>query len=602
MSGIGGLVGYGTGALTAATVCESMLAALKKRGQDEQGTFISQDVCLLHTCSNIPYTARGPIRAMLGQKAYVLAFDGELYNKEELVRELKTLGYRLQGSSDAEVVLHGYMAWGEPCLDRFLGMYAFAIWDSDKLFMARDRLGLKPFFYSIGSHGFMFASNISALLCHPQIQPAIDQNGVAELFLLGPGRTPGTTVFRDIRELRPGHWATYSKTQGLTMGQYWKLRARPHRESLEETTKSISDLLKDAIARQSIVPKGVSLGTFLSGGLDSSAIAALSNCKATFSVDYFGNDKHFNPTEFQPDDDSEFIRTMVSALRTSHSQVILGSDELADALTPAMEARGLPGMGDIDAALLLFCQKVKESVPVALSGEGADEIFGGYPWYQQEERLMADNFPWAQSTEYRCRFIAPHILSKFDPEAYIRTRYEKTIAAADILYDDEPIDRRIRQMFMLNIYWFLQNLAARNETMSAAAGITVRTPFLDHRLVEYLYNVPWAYKNHGDREKGLLREAAKGLVPEKIINRKKSPFPKTHNPAYMNRVTDMIKVVLQDNSSPINEIIPRKAIENLISEETTQPWYGQLMGVPQTIAYFLQINAWMKEFGVVITH
>jgi len=600
MSGIGGLIGYGGNTLTAATVCESMLASLKKRGQDEHGTFISQDVCLLHTRITALNIGRGPLRGVLGQRAYVLTFDGEIYNKEELTRELRTLGYRLQDNSDAAVVLHGYMAWGEQCLDKFLGMYAFAIWDSERLFMARDRLGLKPFFYSVGSHGFAFASDTKTLLCHPLIQPIIDMEGIAELLLLGPGRTPGISVFRDIRELKPGHWATYSKTQGLTACNYWQLRARPHTGTFDETTAQIRSLLKDSVARQSITPKNVGLGTFLSGGLDSSIVAALSSCKETFSVDYFGNDKHFSPTEFQPEDDNEFIKTMVSALRARHHRIILGSDELADALVPAMEARGLPGMGDVDAALLLFSQKVRESVPIALSGEGADEIFGGYPWYQQEERLWADSFPWSQSVEYRCRFIAPHILNKFDPEAYVRTRYEKTIATADTLYDDEPTEKRIRQMFILNIHWFLQNLATRNETMSVAAGLTVRSPFLDHRLVEYLYNVPWAYKNHQDREKGLLRESVKGLLPGSIISRKKSPFPKTHNPAYMSRVSDMIKVVLQDSTSPICEIIPKKVIESLINEETNQPWYGQLMTIPQTIAYFLQINAWLKEFNVIV--
>ncbi|MCL2405918.1 MAG: asparagine synthase (glutamine-hydrolyzing) [Defluviitaleaceae bacterium] len=598
MSGIGGLIGYGGNTITAATVCESMLTSLKKRGQDEHGTFISQDVCLLHTHTNTTNTGRGPLRGVLGQKVYVLTFDGELYNKDELIRELRTLGYRLQENTDAAVVLYGYMAWGENCLDRFLGMYAFALWDSERLFIARDRLGLKPFFYSVGSHGFVFASDIKTLLCHPHIQPYINQEGVAELLLLGPGRTPGVTVFRDIKELKPGHWATYSKTKGLTICQYWQLRARPHKESFEETVIQIRNLLKDAVARQSVTPKNVGLGTFLSGGLDSSIMAALSNCKKTFSVDYFGNDKHFIPSELLPDDDNEYINIMAKALSAHHQRIVLGSDELADALGMAMEARGLPGMGDVDSALLLFCQQVKQTVPIALTGEGADEIFGGYPWYQQEERLWAQTFPWSQSIEYRCRFIAPHILGRFDPDAYIRTRYEKTIALADTLYDDEPTEKRIRQMFILNIFWFLQNLATRNETMSTAAGLVVRSPFLDHRLVEYLYNVPWAYKNHQDREKGLLRESMKGLLPSTVLTRKKSPFPKTHNPAYMNRVTDMIKVDLQDSTSPILEIVPKKAIEALLTEKAEQPWYGQLMTVPQTIAYFLQINLWMKEYSV----
>jgi len=612
MSGIGGLVGYNGNAVTTAEVCDLMQASLKRRGPDENGTYISEDVCLLHTCRNAPYTGRGPLRAVLGQKVYVLVYDGELYNIDELTRELKTLGYRVPDNSDAAAVLYGYMAWGEACLDRFLGMYAFAIWDSERLFMARDRLGLKPLFYSVGGHGFAFASDIKTLLCHPQIQPTLGYEGIADLLLIGPGRTPGTTLFRDIKELKPGHWASYTKTGGLAMGQYWQLRARTHGEDFKETSDKIALMLKDSIARQCARGTAVKeagfrgtrntgIGTFLSGGLDSSAIAALSNCKETFSVDYIGNDKHFSPTEYEPDDDNVFIKEMVTRLGARHNRIVLGSDELADALTGAVHARGLPGMADVDSALLLFCEKVRESVPIALSGEGADEIFGGYPWYQQEEKLFYEGFPWAQSFEYRYRFIAPHIAKQIDPESYIRNRYENTLKSADTLYDDSPKEKRIRQMFHLNIYWFLQNLATRNESMSTAAGLTVRTPFLDHRLVEYLYNVPWGFKNHNDQEKGLLRNALIGVLPDSVLYRKKSPFPKTHNPAYMNRVSDMIKVVLNDTNSPIFSIMSKDAINQLLLEESGQPWYGQLMGVPQTIAYFLQIDTWMKDFSVILS-
>ncbi|MCL2528088.1 MAG: asparagine synthase (glutamine-hydrolyzing) [Defluviitaleaceae bacterium] len=596
MSGIGGLAGYTGNALQLATICEKMQTSLKKRGPDEHGTYISEEVCLLNTSTNFPYTGRGPMRAMLGQKVYILVFDGELYNKDELINELKTLGYSIPDNSDAGVVLYGYMAWGKSCLDRFLGMYAFAIWDSQQLFMARDRLGLKPLYYSLNTNGFAFASDVRTLLCHPGVKPIIDSQGIAELILLGPGRTPGTTPFRDIWELKPGHFATYSMIKGFTTDQYWKLRAKTHRDTFKETTEKVAKILNDSISRQT--GGSLKIGTFLSGGLDSSAIAAISKSRNTFSVDYIGNDTHFSPTEFQPDDDNAFIKEMVTALGASHSRVVLGSDELADALTPAMYARGFPGMGDVDSALLLFCQKVKEFVPIALTGEGADEIFGGYPWYQQEERLNADTFPWSQKTDYRSRFIAPHILKNLNPDEYIRTRFEKTISASPTLYDDNPKEKRIRQMYNLNIFWFLQNLAIRNESMSAAAGLTVRSPFLDHRLVEYMYNVPWEYKNHKDREKGLLRESLKNHLPDSVLWRKKSPFPKTHNPAYMNRVTDMIKVV--DNDAPIYTIISKEAITQLLDEDTNNPWYGQLMTKPQTIAYFLQINAWMAEFNVIV--
>jgi len=595
MSGIGGLVGYTSNTTDLATICEKMQASLKKRGPDENGTYMSEDVCLLHTSTNNPYTGRGPLRAILGQRVYVLVFDGELYNKDELLKELKSIGYRFPDNSDAATVLYGFMAWGESCLDRFFGMYSFAIWDSQRLFMARDRLGLKPFYYSVSHQGFAFASDIKTLLCHPGVKPIVNSEGIAELLLLGPGHTPGTTAFRDIKELKPGAWASYSKDKGFETGQYWQLKAKPHTHSFEETTEKVAALLKDSVSRQT----SKTFGTFLSGGLDSSALASLSRCKETFSVDYIGNDKHFNPTDFQPDDDNTYIKEMVSYLNARHNRIVLGSDELADALTPSLHARGLPGMGDVDSALLLFCKKVREHVPIALTGEGADEIFGGYPWYQQEERLNADTFPWSQSADYRGRFIAPHILSRLNPEEYIRTRYQNSIANADTLYDDAPKEKRLRQMFYLNIYWFLQNLATRNESMSAAAGLTVRSPFLDYRLVEYLYNVPWDYKNHNNREKGLLRQALQSHLPESILWRKKSPFPKTHNPAYMNRVSDMIKVV--DKDAPIFSIVSKDAIMQLLNEETIQPWYGQLMTTPQTIAYFLQINAWLTDFNVIIS-
>jgi len=596
MSGIAGLVGYGGSALAAVPVCEAMLTSLKKRGSNEHGTFMSQEICLLHVRTSVHNAGRGPLRAVMGQRAYVLVYDGELYNKDELIKELRTLGYRFNENSDAEVVLQGYMAWGEPCLERFWGMYAFAIWDGEHLFMARDRLGLKPFYYSVGKFGFAFASDINTLLSHPSIQPIVDTEGVAELLLLGPGRTPGNAVFRDIQELKPAHWASYSQVNGLKTDKYWQLKARPHRDSFEETVANIRTIIIDSISRQSTVPQNARLGCFLSGGLDSSIIATLSNCKETFSVNYYGNDKHFNPTDTQPDDDSSFIKTMVSSLRTNHQNILLGSDELADALIPAMQARGLPGMADVDAALLLFCQYVKESVPIALSGDGADEIFGGYPWYQNKERLYAETFPWAQSIDYRSRFLSPHI--KLDTEAFVNSRYKNTIAQADTLYDDEPIEKRIRQMYHLNLYWFLQTLNTRSEAMGTAAGLTVRSPFLDHRLVEYLYNVPWVHKNYKDREKGLLREALNGKLPQSILWRKKSPFPKTHNPAYMNRVSDMLKGVLQNKSAPIFAMVHKEALQNLLKDESHQSWYGQLMGVPQTIAYFLQVNAWMETNNV----
>jgi len=596
MYGIGGIASHKANALTAAQICDGMLTALKSRGTGTQGTYVSEEVCLLYTGNNSPEDGKQPVRTMLGQKAYVLVYDGELYNKEAIRQELVTLGYQFQDSSDAAVVLYGYMAWGQNCVERFNGVFAFALWDNNQLFMARDRLGLRPLYYSIGAHGLVFASTIKTLLAHPQIRPAISAEGAAEILLLGPGRSPGCGVFNGINELEPASYAIYSGGR-IETTTYWKLKARPHREDFGETTEKVKSLLVDSIKLQT--SSKMRMATLLSGGLDSSAVAALSRSRESFSVDYFGNDKHFTATAFQPEEDSEYITRMVNFLGLKHRRIVLGSDELADALEDAADARGLPGMADVDASLLLFLREVGKEVQITLSGEGADEIFGGYPWYQDDERLFAKTFPWSQSTEYRAKFIEPSLAQKINtPEAYVNSRFEKTMTTAETLYDDDPREAQIRKMFMLNLHWFLQTLATRNDSMASAAGISVRTPFLDYRLVEYLYNVPWHFKNHNDHAKGLLRESLKGLLPDSVLWRKKSPYPKTHNPAYLKWVTDMLKAT--DSNAPIFSLVSKTALSNLLKEDSGVNWYGQLMAYPQTIAYFLQINSWMKKYSVIV--
>jgi len=587
MSGIAGIINKT--AHVSGQVCDNIQEALKCRGSDTQGTYISEKMCLIHT-GHSHEENRQPLRGVMGQKAYVLVFDGEVYNKNELRQELATLGYRFQENTDAAVVLHAYMAWGQSCAERINGVFTFAIWDETGLFLARDRLGIRPLYYSVGSYGLIFASSIKAVLAHPEVQPVISSNGIAELIMLGPGRSPGHAVYENIKELAPGECAYYK--DGFTKSTYWRLKAKTHQDNFAQTVEAVRSLLIDAIRRQG----DGRVAALLSGGLDSSIITAVSGVRDTFSIDYVGNDKHFTPNEYQPDDDNEFITQMVNARNLNHSRIILGSDEIADALQDAMEARGLPGMADIDSALLLLLRKVGESFNTALSGEGADEIFGGYPWFQDEKRLFANNFPWAQNVEYRAKFLRPGLIAS--PTDYVKSHFDRAILAANTLYDDDEKEKRVRQMFNLNLGWFMQTLATRSEAMGAAAKVNIRVPFLDYRLVEYMYNVPWHFKNHGDSEKGLLREAFKNMLPEKIINRKKSPFPKTHNPGYTMRVQDMLKEVLNDPNAPIFEILSKDALEELSTSANATNWYGQLMSYPQTIAYFLQINAWMSMYCI----
>jgi len=593
MNGIGGVVVRDTG-INSMQVCDNMQTALKSRGADLYGTYISAEMCLIHMGSNKSHVSKQPVRATMGQKAYILVFDGELYNAEELRQELSKLGYRFSDANDAAVVLHSYMAWGQNCVEQFNGVFAFAIWDEAGLFIARDRLGLRPLFYATGDFGFVFASTIKGVLSHPSVPAEIGDEGVAELVLMGPGRSPGFALFTHVRELAPGECAYYK--DGLSLHTYWRLKAKHHEDSFSQTVETVRGLFADSVRRH--VAKSGSIVSLLSGGLDSSAITAISRIKDSFSVDYVGNEKYFFANS-QKDEDREYVEIMTAARGLNHRRIVLGSDELADSLTDAMNARGFPGMADIDGALLLLLHRVAAAgFDTAFSGEGADEIFGGYPWYQDEELLFADTFPWAREVEYRASFLAPGFLPS--PKEFLQNRFNRAISAANTLYDDDKTEKRARQMYNLNLGWFMQTLASRSDCMATAAGIRLRTPFLDYRLVEYLFNVPWAMKNHDEREKGLLREVVKNNLPDKILQRRKTPFPKIYTPGYTKRVQDMLKNLLHDKNALIYQIVKRESLEGLLAENDKK-WYGQLMTYPQTVAYFLQLNAWMSAYNVKVT-
>ena len=591
MSGIGGIVGYKTSEDAANLICGGLVSALSLRGASFSNTYVSEEASLVNTSSDDVQI----VHAAQGDKRYVLVCDGELYNKEEIIKLLDDAGIKFQGLDDATVIMNGYMAWGAKCLEFFNGVFAFALWDGEKLFMARDRLGLRPLYYTIGAFGLVFASSIKGLLSHPQVRAVINAEGAAEVLLIGPGKTPGCGVFKGFCELEPANFAVYCEGK-ITQTPYWKIKAKPHTENFEETAEIVKAILTDAIKRQS--PANKPIATLLSGGLDSSAVAALSKSTESFSVDYVGNDEYFNPSIFQPEGDGKYINQMATYLNLNHRHIILDSKALANTLAEAAAARGLPGMADVDSSLLLFLKEVKMESDFAFSGEGADEIFGGYRWYQKDNLLYSNTFPWSQSAEYRYKFLSPMLAKKINPLEYVNSRFEKTLNEADTLATDDPRENRLRQMYMLNLRWFLQTLATRNDTMSAAAGVTVRAPFLDYRLVEYLYNVPWQYKNFMGREKGLLRAALKGVLPKEVLWRKKSPFPKTHNPAYLTLVRDMLMAM--DSNSPIFSLVSKNAIEMLLNQDSGINWYGQLMAYPQTIAYFLQVNALMKDYSVTI--
>ena len=585
---------------------DRLLATMTRRGPDATGRFQEDGCTLLHARLAVIDIAGGaqPMTLRQGEETYTIVYNGELYNTPQLRGELEHLGHTFLGHSDTEVLLHAFVQWGEGCLDRCNGIFAFGVWEhgSKRLFLARDRMGVKPLFYKLHNGGLVFASEIKTILAYPTVKAQLDAEGAAEILLLGPGRSPGCGVFREIYELEPGCCGWYQKGK-FTWRRYWKLMDREHRESFEETAEIVRELVTDAIRRQMV--SDVPIGTFLSGGLDSSLISAICAKEAakrgevlhTFSVDYVDNDKYFKPGKFQPNSDTHYIKAMLDAIDTEHRWTVLGPDALLNALEDATTARDLPGMADVDFSLLAFCQEIRKDVKVALSGECADEIFGGYPWYRDPEVRAVDGFPWAQNTAQRSRMLNPQLAERIDASAYIHDRYLETCRESDILPETSDQERRMKEMVNLNFRWFMQTLLDRKDRMSMYCSLEVRVPFCDYRIAEYLYGVPWEYKDYQNHEKGLLRYAMDGYLPQEVLWRKKSPYPKTFDPRYTELVSSRLRGLLEQDS-PLFYMVSREAASQLLTEDSPWPWYGQLMKAPQTMAYLLQIDYWLKSYKI----
>lgn len=608
MCGIAGEVSYAYSVVKNKSSFLKMQKVLTPRGPDQKGIYIKENAALIHSrlCVIDIENGKQPMTEVYEGKEYAIVYNGELYNTDEIRNELKICGYSFKSHSDTEVVLKSYIEWKDKCVEKFNGIFAFAVWDNEenKLFFARDRIGVKPLFYTVKNESFIFGSEIKALLVHNDVEPIINENSIAEIMFIGPGRTPGCGVFKDISEVKPACCGYYSK-DGIKIRKYWTLRDKEHKDTFEETVEKVRFLVTDAITRQLV--SDVEVGTFLSGGLDSSIISSIANTHfknhgktlKTFSVTYEDNDVYFKKSKFQPNSDTEYIKIMKNYLNCEHHLITIRNEDLAKALLDAVDARDLPGMSDVDSSLLLFCKEIKKHCTVALSGECADEIFGGYPWYRDKTIRMINGFPWAQSTLYRKSFLRDDIKLP-DAEDFVHSRYIDTLintSKAENLSADES---RMKEMMKLNLDWFMQTLLDRKDRMSMYNALEVRVPFCDYRIAEYLYSVPWEFKDYKSYEKGLLREAVSGILPDEVLWRKKSPYPKTHNPVYLKLVSQMLTDVISNPNSPLLTFVKKDELEKLLHTEKSEPWYGQLMTTPQTIAYFVQINYWLEKYNITI--
>lgn len=541
---------------------------------------------------------------------YTILSIGELYNLKEIEKDLKECKSNLKNKYSTEVFLKSYIHFGKNCLNKFNGGFSFVIWNNltKELFMARDKIGLKPLFYYEYENGIMFSSDVSILLNNPLVKNVIDENGLKEIFFIGPGRTPGYGIIDGIKELLPGGCAVFSLEKGLKKHLYWYLKAKEFTDSLNVATEKTRFLIEDAIKKQ--INSKNPVCCLLSGGLDSSIISKVTSdyyksnslgTLTTYSVDYLNNNKYFKKNFYQPDTDENFINTMVNTIKSNHKVVTLSNGNLANALYDATMARGFPGMADIDASLLLLLREIRKEFSIAITGECADEIFGGYPWYHSKDILFRESFPWVQSLDIRKQILKKDLLK--NPEDYVYQRYKESIARVSKLGKESKLSLKMREMFVLNLKWFMQTLLERGNKMGEYAGIDIKTPFCDYRIVEYAYNMPWEIKSFGGREKGIIRKAMKGILPDEIVLRKKSPFPKTYSPSYTKAVCLKVKEILKNKNSVLSSILDYNNILSLMeksSDLNIAPWYGQLMRVPQMMAYIIQLDCWIKKFSIEI--
>ncbi|PWM45147.1 MAG: asparagine synthase (glutamine-hydrolyzing) [Clostridiales bacterium] len=593
-------------------ILKQMRTAIAHRGNDQTGEYLKGHIGLSHTRLSIRDISKGsqPMIRIKDNHEYAIAFNGEIYNTNELTQDLKSAGYSFETTCDTEVILYAYMHYGYECVKYLNGIFAFAIWDGAKqqLMLARDRVGVKPLFYTLNNDSLIFGSEIKALFAHPDVTPRVSINSFREIFGIGPARTPGCGVFDGINEIEPGFYALYDMN-GLSFHKYWDIVICQHTDTYEQTVEKVRFLLSDAISMQMI--SDVPVCSFLSGGIDSSIVTAvaadfLSRSGArlnTYSFDFSGNDRYFKSNSFQPERDRPYVDIMLSHIDVNHTYLQCDESSLAELLEEATYAKDLPGMADIDASLLYFCKLVKVRNKVALTGECADEIFGGYPWFYREDLMEGNGFPWSRDINVRQCLLQDEFINKLDLKNYVNDIYEKSLSKMPVVAEDNPKELRRKEIAYLNIKWFMQTLLDRMDRASMFSGLEARVPFADHRIIEYVFNVPWDMKCRNGVEKSLLRHAFIDVLPKELIYRKKSPYPKTYNPNYEWILKNKLLSILDTPEDPVNSILDTEKVTKFLQSpaEYGKPWFGQLMAAPQLIAYIIQISQWLNLYKPEIT-
>ncbi|MBD0746415.1 asparagine synthase (glutamine-hydrolyzing) [Streptomyces sp. CBMA152] len=611
MCGIAGWVGYSHDVSEHQDSARAMTATMVCRGPDAGGVWTDRHAALGHrrlAVIDIEGGRQPMTSGESGTPQAVITYSGEVYNFPELRQELTSRGHRFRTASDTEVVLRAYLEWGESFAERLNGMFAFAIWDTrtEELLLVRDRMGVKPLLYYPTDDGVLFGSEPKAILAHPLAEAVVDAEGLREVF--GLTMTPEHAVFRGMYEVRPGTMVRISR-RGVRKIRYWQLESRPHTDDLDTTVGHVRELLDDIVRRQLV--SDVPLCSLLSGGLDSSAVTALAARALapegkrirTFSVDFTGHAERFEANAVWEAPDAPFVREAVAHIGTDHEDIVLDNAEL---LSPkvrdnVLRALDLPTVtGDMEYSLYLLFQAVRARSTVALSGESADELFGGYSHFHDPEAVSAATFPW--HLPYRRAggqdaLRTTGLWDRLDLGAYIDQRYKEALADVPALPGESPQEARMREISHLHLTRFVNFLLDRKDRISMAVGLEVRVPFCDHRLVEYVFNTPWAMKTFDGREKSLLRAATQDVLPASIVQRKKSPYPSTQDIEYERALRGRI-ADLAAGDSPVLDLVDPAGLRRLLEKPEGSYSIGGPYSGRAVMERMVDLDTWIRDYGI----
>ncbi|MEV7289188.1 asparagine synthase (glutamine-hydrolyzing) [Streptomyces sp. NPDC093252] len=611
MCGVTGWVDWETDLRTRGETVSAMTGTLACRGPDAAGTWLSRHAALGHRRLSVidPEGGSQPVGegpdSGPDEARTVLAYNGELYNHRELRRELEARGHAFRSRSDTEVVLRAHLEWGADAPRRFNGIFAYALWDGrrEELLLVRDHLGIKPLYWHAHATGVLFGSEPKAVLANPLFRAELDGEGIAELFALPAAPTAGHGLFRGLREVRPGHVVRVGRAV-TRESRYWELVSREHTDDAESTRRRVRELLGDAVERQ--LMSDVPLCTLLSGGVDSSAITALAALAreragqgkvSSFSVDFPGSAERA-PDDWRTGADAPFVAAAAGHIGTLHTSVVIPDDDLLDARQAVLRARDRPGWGEMDASLHLLFREVRRRSTVALSGEAADEVFGGYPYFHDPAAVGADTFPWLHGRATPAALLRPEVRAEVRPEEYTAAQYRAELARTPYLAGESGADRRTRELFHLALTRWLPPLLERVDRVSMSVGLEVRVPFCDHRLVEYAWNVPWALKAPGGRPKGLLRDAVRDLLPSVVADRPKSGYPSTPAVRYTEVLTARAHALLADPAAPVFELVDRELVRTALAEGRPLPSPRTAPNPVGGLDHLVQVDEWLRAYRV----